>query len=68
MQKIKCYICKKKLNLIQSQIGKCLCQNIFCTEHVFFSDHDCNFDFIKREKDILNKNNPIIKADKLIRI
>ena len=64
----RCENCKKKVNLVSFEC-KCkfetLCINCKLPEHHFCGAIE---DFKKKAKEILNKNNPIIIADKLIKI
>jgi predicted nucleic acid binding AN1-type Zn finger protein len=52
--KNKCYICSKKLNLIQLEVCKCRCKNNFCELHRFPETHNCseikNIINVQREK------------------
>lgn len=63
--KNKCHLCQKKINLVQATLGKCPCGNVFCADHRFSSDHGCEFDYKKKEREILAKQNPVIEIDKL---
>ena len=64
-KKKRCPICKKKLKLTDME---CRCGNIYCIEHRLPEAHNCTFDYQKFGKDILDKNNPIILNDKVIKI
>lgn len=33
MTKIKCFVCKKKLSLVEETAGLCKCDNVFCVKH-----------------------------------
>lgn len=57
-----CTFCKKRLKLINFS---CSCKGVFCNKHRFPETHDCSFNFIEKAKEKLNKNNPIIKPDKI---
>jgi len=61
-----CHICSKKLSTIDCLIYKCRCNNYFCQKHLFYADHNCNFDYhndfkIKNSSNIINLTNKIIK-------
>jgi predicted nucleic acid binding AN1-type Zn finger protein len=43
--KNKCFFCNKNINLIEFTTNKCRCNNIFCTKHFFYTNHNCNFDY-----------------------
>lgn len=67
---MKCGLCNKKLNLSEATIGKCKCnsEKTFCIKHRFPLDHNCTYDFKKSAREELMKNNPVVKADKMVRI
>lgn len=61
-EKIKCYICKKKITLTYIE---CKCKNKFCSKHRHPFDHNCLFDFKKEQSEKIEKENPKIKKRKL---
>ena len=65
MNKSRCMKCNKKLKLTDTP---CKCGLCFCNIHRYSDCHDCQFDYKKFGKDLLEKNNPAIvssKVDKL---
>ena len=64
-KKRKCVICKKKLGLLD--FG-CRCGNLYCSIHRLPEQHNCSFNYEKMGKDILDKKNPQVVADKVIKI
>jgi hypothetical protein len=46
----------------------CRCGNFTCIKHRYAAEHNCDYDYKKNGKNNLEKNNPIIVADKIIRI
>jgi len=60
----RCPVCNKKLKLTDI---KCKCEKIFCSLHRYPSMHDCSFNFKLLDRDILEKNNPKIVLDKVIK-
>ena len=64
-KKKRCPICNKKLSLMDYT---CRCGNSYCIKHRMPEDHQCVFDFQKLGKDILDKKNPQVVADKLVKI
>lgn len=70
----KCAICKRKLNLATATIGKCKCKGPsgkdqhFCRKHRLPSEHKCTFDFKTTAREQLKKQNPVVEAEKLVRI
>lgn len=63
---MKCLLCKKKLNLVQTIHGKCRCEDIYCSKHL--SNHCCNFDYKGMEQKKLLENNPQIIGKKISKI
>ena len=63
MKKLRCTICKKKLNIICKEIYTCKCNNLFCRE-VHLYNHDCTFDFHANEQKILETNLKAVKLKK----
>ncbi|KAE8673830.1 Zinc finger A20 and AN1 domain-containing stress-associated protein 5 [Hibiscus syriacus] len=43
----------------------CRCGKVFCQLHRYPSEHSCNYDFKKADRQVLDKENPVIKGDKL---
>lgn len=58
----RCFKCNKKL---KTNILFCKCQKKFCTQHIFYKEHDCDFDFKKHGKEIIKNQNPKIEAYQL---
>ena len=65
--KNRCSFCNKKLKLISYS---CKCEGHFCAEHRYTHTHNCTNmkEKIKESKEILNKNNPVIIHNKVIKI
>ena len=60
-KKMRCALCKCKINLLQITINTCLCGSIFCTDHRLPEDHDCAYDFKNHHRVILERENPKIE-------
>lgn len=73
-EKTKCYVCNKKISLIEMIVAKCKCDNYFCTKHKFasnvtsLSSHTCNYDYIQENKVTLQINNNQVIASKVDKI
>lgn len=70
----KCFICKKKLKLIESTAGVCKCGNTYCSKHrrictkydLTNNDcHTCSWDYLKEQQNILRYQNPVVQNPKL---
>ena len=53
--------CKKKLSILDLNMGKCRCNKIYCVLHRLPEIHNCSFNYII-DKDDFIKNNKCIKA------
>lgn len=61
----RCKGCKKKVGLTGF---RCRCGNLFCPEHRYSDRHDCSYDYKAAGKAAIGKENPVVKADKIVRI
>ena len=59
-----CNICNKKLKITNE--FKCKCNLFFCRLHRFPEEHQCNIDYKNQGKEVIEKNNPLIKNNKII--
>ena len=65
--KIYCNICNKKLKILDKLTSKCKCDNYYCNKHLFFTDHNCKFDYHSEFK--INSTSNIVKLEnKVIKI
>ncbi len=60
-KKIRCSFegCNKKLSIIERDI-KCKCNKSFCKNHSFFTNHNCDFNYLNEHKKKLINLNPKI--------
>lgn len=65
-KKLRCAQCNRKLGVIM--IMKCHCEKIFCAQHRYAEAHNCSFDFKLEGKKILERENPLVVAQKLPKI
>jgi len=63
----RCKVCNKKTGLIKFNC-KCNPEMTLCITHRYPTSHECNYDYQKEQKKILEKNNPLVVNDKLNRI
>ncbi|CAH8276742.1 unnamed protein product [Arabidopsis lyrata] len=61
----RCNACKKKVGLLGFH---CRCGHMFCGSHRYPEEHSCPSDYKSAAIDVLAKQNPIVKADKLFRL
>lgn len=64
--KSRCGECNSKVNITNSI--ECKCGKLLCMKHRLFNAHDCSIDYKEKDKKILEKNNPKIVAEKIIKI
>jgi len=57
-QKIICshVSCKKKIKLTEEVMGKCRCNNIYCTRHRIPESHDCSFNYTMDKEKFIQSN------------
>lgn len=58
----KCNKCRKKLGLLPI---KCRCEKMYCNTCQYPEDHGCAFDFRAHAREKIEKENPIIKCNKV---
>ncbi|KAH7537918.1 hypothetical protein FEM48_Zijuj03G0143800 [Ziziphus jujuba var. spinosa] len=63
--KNRCKSCNRKVGLMGF---RCRCGGLFCGKHRYAEEHSCEADYKTKERNLLVKNNPVCKADKLQRI
>lgn len=68
VKKTGCGVCNKRLNIVESSVGKCKCDLVFCSKHRFPKEHQCTYDYKSINENIIIRNNPIIRASKLNKI
>ncbi|CAN0871279.1 Zinc finger A20 and AN1 domain-containing stress-associated protein 6 [Linum grandiflorum] len=58
----RCKACSKKVGLLGF---KCRCGELFCGTHRYAEEHACSFDIKAMGREMLAKQNPLCKGDKL---
>ncbi|KAJ3708194.1 hypothetical protein LUZ61_011899 [Rhynchospora tenuis] len=61
----RCMICRKRVGLTGF---RCRCGNLFCGSHRYSDTHDCSFDYKAAGRAEIMKNNPVVRAAKIIKI
>jgi AN1-type zinc finger protein 5/6 len=61
----RCWECKKKVGLLGI---KCRCNYIYCSKHRYSDQHNCQFDFKAREKDLLKQRLVQVAGEKITKI
>uniref|UniRef100_A0A1Q3FED0 AN1-type domain-containing protein n=2 Tax=Culex tarsalis TaxID=7177 RepID=A0A1Q3FED0_CULTA len=66
-KKLRCAHCNRKLGVIMVFM-KCHCEKIFCAQHRYAEAHNCSYDFKLEGKKLLERENPLVVAQKLPKI
>jgi len=61
----RCHVCKKRVGLTGFP---CRCGGLYCSEHRYDKEHDCQFDYKTIEREEIRKNNQVVVAEKIQRI
>ena len=64
--KSRCEQCSIKISIVTQ--FTCRCSKKFCGKHRHADEHNCTFDYVKHDRDILEKANTKVIGDKLERI
>ncbi|KAF5780801.1 putative transcription regulator A20-like family [Helianthus annuus] len=61
-----------KWNEVTVRVGltrfRCRCGDLFCSEHRYSDRHDCSYDYKTAGREAIAKDNPMVKAAKIVRI
>ncbi|XP_047313921.1 zinc finger A20 and AN1 domain-containing stress-associated protein 5-like [Impatiens glandulifera] len=61
----RCSGCRKKVGLTGF---RCRCGELFCGEHRYSDRHDCSYDYKVAGREAISRENPLVKASKIVRI
>ncbi|XVF79602.1 hypothetical protein PTKIN_Ptkin15bG0002400 [Pterospermum kingtungense] len=61
----RCSGCKKRVGLTGF---RCRCGELFCWEHRYSDRHDCSYDYKTVGREAIARENPVVKAAKIIRV
>ncbi|CAM8961825.1 unnamed protein product [Rhodiola kirilowii] len=61
----RCSGCRKKVGLTGF---RCRCGDLFCSAHRYSDRHACSFDYKAAGKAAIARENPVVKASKIVRI
>lgn len=65
-QKLRCAQCNRRLGVIM--VMRCHCEKVFCAQHRYAEAHNCSYNFKAVGKQILERENPLVVAQKLPKI
>lgn len=60
----RCLLCRKRVGLTGF---KCRCGSTFCPTHRYPETHECSFDFKNAGREAIAKENPVVKAEKIVK-
>lgn len=46
----------------------CRCGHVFCPDHRMPDDHECTFDHVKKSREKIISENPVVTSQKIIKI
>ncbi|XP_020592797.1 zinc finger A20 and AN1 domain-containing stress-associated protein 5-like [Phalaenopsis equestris] len=61
----RCSGCRRKVGLTGF---RCRCGELFCGEHRYSDRHDCSFDYKAAGREAINRENPLVRASKIVKI
>ncbi|OVA11181.1 zinc finger protein [Macleaya cordata] len=61
----RCSGCRRKVGLTGF---RCRCGDLFCSEHRYSDRHDCSYDYKAAGREAIARDNPVVKAAKILRI
>ncbi|KAL0900290.1 hypothetical protein Bca101_084251 [Brassica carinata] len=59
----RCSGCRKKVGLTGF---RCRCGDLFCSEHRYSDRHDCSYDYKTAGREAIARENPVVKAAKMV--
>lgn len=61
----RCSGCHRKVGLTGF---RCRCGELFCAEHRYSDRHDCSYDYKSVGRQAIARENPVVKAAKIVRV
>ncbi|KAK6162951.1 hypothetical protein DH2020_002792 [Rehmannia glutinosa] len=61
----RCSGCRRKVGLTGF---RCRCGELFCADHRYSDRHDCSYDYKSAGREAIARENPVVKAAKIIKI
>ncbi|XP_073270659.1 zinc finger A20 and AN1 domain-containing stress-associated protein 5-like [Primulina huaijiensis] len=57
--------CRKRIGLMGF---RCRCGEMFCSEHRYSDRHDCSYDYKAAGREAIARENPVIRAAKILKV
>ncbi|XP_054816061.1 zinc finger A20 and AN1 domain-containing stress-associated protein 5-like [Prosopis cineraria] len=61
----RCSGCRRKVGLTGF---RCRCGELFCAEHRYSDRHDCSYDYKAAGREAIARENPVVKAAKIVKV
>lgn len=61
----RCSGCLKKVGLMGF---RCRCGEMFCSEHRYSDRHDCSYDYKAAGREAIARENPVVRAAKILKV
>jgi len=61
----RCSGCRKRVGLTGF---RCRCGDLFCSEHRYSDRHDCSYDYKAAGRESIARENPVVKAAKIVKL
>ncbi|KAL9659843.1 hypothetical protein QQ045_024652 [Rhodiola kirilowii] len=61
----RCSGCKRKVGLTGF---RCRCGDLFCSEHRYSDRHDCSYDYKSAGREAIARENPVVRAAKIVKV
>ncbi|KAF5752671.1 zinc finger A20 and AN1 domain-containing stress-associated protein 5-like [Tripterygium wilfordii] len=61
----RCSGCRRRVGLTGF---RCRCGELFCWEHRYSDRHDCSYDYKAAGREAIARENPVVKAAKIVRV
>ncbi|KAL0425592.1 UNVERIFIED_CONTAM: Zinc finger A20 and AN1 domain-containing stress-associated protein 5 [Sesamum radiatum] len=61
----RCSGCRRKVGLTGF---RCRCGELFCADHRYSDRHDCSYDYKAAGREAIARENPVVKAAKIVKI
>jgi len=60
----RCHSCRKRVGLTGF---RCRCGEMYCGSHRYSDRHECSYDYKSAARDAIAKENPVVRAAKIVR-
>ncbi|PWA58444.1 Zinc finger, AN1-type [Artemisia annua] len=61
----RCSGCRRKVGLMGF---RCRCGEMFCSDHRYSDRHDCSYDYKSVGREAIARENPVVRAAKILKV